>query len=243
MSQKTLKLQELGRRLVDREVVYCVSSLIDTLTKVAQFVPTGLRDEVDIDAEALYALSYRIDFDEAAEAHINDCEYIDDLISMAEHLDCLEQAQLAAGYDENNPPVETPADPDDPDSEDELCASFEDFFYMMKAADEEGPILDAVRKVIIENLPANHDEFCQEFDIDTDDYQSEVYEYWIVTKWLAQKLAERGEVTGEVCGLTVWGRTCTGQAISMDYVIQQIAAELWPEELKGDDDDAARVLD
>ena len=41
-----------------------------------------------------------------------------------------------------------------------------------------------------------------------------------------------GEVVGGVCGLTVWGRTCTGQAIALDYLWQQKAAEMWPEELE-----------
>jgi hypothetical protein len=63
-----------------------------------------------------------------------------------------------------------------------------------------------------------------------DPYQTEAYEHWIVTNWFARKLEEKGEI---VCrdfhGLTIWGRTTTGQAISMDYVIQQIYDELHAE--------------
>lgn len=58
-------------------------------------------------------------------------------------------------------------------------------------------------------------------------YQREIYEHWIVSDWLADKLAENGEkVDTDFAGLTVWARTTTGQAISMDSVIQKIVADL-----------------
>ena len=69
----------------------------------------------------------------------------------------------------------------------------------------------------------------EEYNLDAD--QTEVYEHWIVSNWLARRLEEKGRITGEFAGLTIWGRSTTGQMISMDYVIQQIAAELWAEEL------------
>lgn len=61
---------------------------------------------------------------------------------------------------------------------------------------------------------------------DEQDNPSEVYEHWIVSSWFAGKLKEQGESVGELFGLTIWGRTTTGQAISMDSVIQQIAANM-----------------
>jgi len=58
-------------------------------------------------------------------------------------------------------------------------------------------------------------------------YQWEVFEHWIVSDWLADRLAEKGEkVDKDFAGLTIWARTTTGQAISMDSVIQAIAADL-----------------
>lgn len=54
-------------------------------------------------------------------------------------------------------------------------------------------------------------------------YQWEIFEHWIVDQWLAEKLAEKGErVDMDFEGLCVWGRTCTGQAVSMDSVICEI---------------------
>lgn len=68
-------------------------------------------------------------------------------------------------------------------------------------------------------------ELCEENDIEP--YQREVFEHWIVSDWLADRLAEKGEkVDKDFAGLTVWARTTTGQGIASDWVIEQIAADL-----------------
>lgn len=68
-------------------------------------------------------------------------------------------------------------------------------------------------------------EACEANDLEP--YQWEVYEHWIVSDWLADKLEEAGEkVDRDFAGLTVWARTTTGQAISMDSVIERIHADL-----------------
>lgn len=69
-------------------------------------------------------------------------------------------------------------------------------------------------------------DLCNEFDIDLEPGEHEVYEHWIVSDWFAARLKERGETTGELFNLTLWGRCATGQAISMDTVIADIAAEM-----------------
>lgn len=57
---------------------------------------------------------------------------------------------------------------------------------------------------------------------------SEIFEHWIVSDWLAEKLEAKGEsVARDVAGLTVWGRSTTGQMIRMDHVIRTIAAEFF----------------
>lgn len=66
---------------------------------------------------------------------------------------------------------------------------------------------------------------CEDHNIEP--YQREVYEHWIVSNWLAEQLAERGEkVDTDFAGMTVWARTTTGQGIASDSVIEQIAADL-----------------
>jgi hypothetical protein len=56
---------------------------------------------------------------------------------------------------------------------------------------------------------------------------SEIYEHWLVSDWLAAKLEAKGEtVVRNLCGLTIWGRATTGQAIYIDGVIEAIARDL-----------------
>jgi len=61
---------------------------------------------------------------------------------------------------------------------------------------------------------------------DDQENPSEVYEHWAVSNFFARRLAEHGEVTGDLLDFKVWGRCCTGQAILLDYVVCAIAAEM-----------------
>lgn len=62
---------------------------------------------------------------------------------------------------------------------------------------------------------------------DEEDEYEEVFEHWIVSDWLADKLIAKGEtVVKDFHGLTIWGRCCTGQAILLDGVIREIYLEL-----------------
>lgn len=50
----------------------------------------------------------------------------------------------------------------------------------------------------------------------------EIFEWWLVSSWLGRKLLIEGEpIIDNGYGIW-WGRTTTGQAISMDYVINTI---------------------
>lgn len=81
---------------------------------------------------------------------------------------------------------------------------------------------DVIRELRREN---DFEEFCAQNDIEP--YQREVFEHWIVSDWLADKLAEKGEkVDEDFAGLTVWARTTTGQGIASDSVIEAIVADL-----------------
>lgn len=56
-----------------------------------------------------------------------------------------------------------------------------------------------------------------------DPHQREALEHWIVSNWLADKLEAQGEmILRDFMGLTIWGRTCSGQAILLDGVITTI---------------------
>jgi hypothetical protein len=66
---------------------------------------------------------------------------------------------------------------------------------------------------------------CDHYGIEP--YQREVFEHWIVSDWLADKLAEKGEkIDKDFAGMTIWARTTTGQGIASDSVIAAIVADL-----------------
>lgn len=99
--------------------------------------------------------------------------------------------------------------------------------------DEEGNVeVEAVEGSTLDELRAlahtaaeeqGYEEFCQEVGIDPD--RNEVFEHWIVSGWFARKLREKGHPVGELLGLTIWGRGTTGQAISVDGSILEIARD------------------
>lgn len=54
----------------------------------------------------------------------------------------------------------------------------------------------------------------------------EIYEWWVVSDWLAQQLEKHGEAMLINDFGTWWGRTCTGQSVFLDSVIEIIWDEI-----------------
>ena len=54
----------------------------------------------------------------------------------------------------------------------------------------------------------------------------EALQHWLVADWFADELKKKGEIVGEYAGLVIWGRTTCGQAISMDYVVQDVLKDV-----------------
>lgn len=104
------------------------------------------------------------------------------------------------------------------------CAEFlddNDVEHDAEASDAE------LHQAVLDHLESEVDgwsDFCRKHNIDPEIH--EALEHWIVTDWFARKLKEQGEATGELFGLTIWGRGCSGQAISLDGVIRTIAHEM-----------------
>lgn len=59
-------------------------------------------------------------------------------------------------------------------------------------------------------------------DNDEAERNKEIYEWWVVTDWLAGKLEQHDEPILRSDFETWWGRCCTGQAILLDSVIEKI---------------------
>lgn len=85
--------------------------------------------------------------------------------------------------------------------------------------------LDKVRAWCKQQIGDEAEAFCCEMCIETSEYESEVYEQWAVSDWLAYQLKKRGYRVVEIGNLYIWGRGTTGQSISIDGVIRQIVRE------------------
>jgi len=54
----------------------------------------------------------------------------------------------------------------------------------------------------------------------------EVFEWWIVSPYLASRLKNRNELIIDYGINKIWGRTTTGQSITLDWVIEDIYKQL-----------------
>lgn len=93
------------------------------------------------------------------------------------------------------------------------------------AVKDDEPIEDLRTAMILQIAENGEQQYCEDENLNP--YQIEIYEHWIVSKWLAEMLAEKGEkVDMDFDGLIIWGRPTTGQAISIDHVICKIYDEM-----------------
>lgn len=137
-----------------------------------------------------------------------------------------------------------------PDWYDKLMDAYIGPFDYEKTAREEGWIdidqyKDASSDFVDDNMPnfvllynmtevgdtsfaESWEELCEEQGLYAYEYAAEVYEHWVVSRFLAQKLESFGEkVIQDILGVgPIWCRCTTGQAILLDGVINEICSEL-----------------
>ena len=62
-------------------------------------------------------------------------------------------------------------------------------------------------------------------DAEEDPITQEVFQHWLVSDYLAERLEEIGApVARDVLGLNIWGRTECGQSLHYDHHLNQVAA-------------------
>jgi hypothetical protein len=190
------KIREKAKQLVRQNVTCCVSSLIYQITN-----PDG-----DVDVSTLctgLGLSYE-----------------DDIMPILEIKDWDEAADNHIRNDMDRDELREYLSDQDVEFVDD---EFE--FDIEKDTVEHVPT-EELRLLAIKAMEEQGaEEFCNENNIEPE--VSEVFEHWIVDSWFAGKLAERGHpIAHDFLGMTIWGRPTTGQSISMDGVVLEIAAEM-----------------
>ena len=66
----------------------------------------------------------------------------------------------------------------------------------------------------------------KEYDDEPEQEAQEIFDWWVVSGWLLDKLEAHGEPVLKTDYGDWWGRTCTGQAILLDSVIENIYKSL-----------------
>ena len=196
----------LASRLVEREVIYNVSLLMYGVSKLMWNTEFGAT--FDTDGENLSDLFSCPDYEEAAFQFIINVAEVAQLEEIADTHSSWDGVLASAG-------IPTQVDVN------EWLNTYPGYGRVMRMA-------------VFSTLTSHeaYRDICCKFDLEVTDL--EVFEHWIVSNYLAAKLTEYGEVVREFAGLTIWGRTTTGQMICMDCVIRQIASEIWEDELEGD---------
>jgi hypothetical protein len=84
-----------------------------------------------------------------------------------------------------------------------------------------------IRQTMLVAACFDHDIFEAEHIINREHLEAnnhEIYEWYVVSEWLARRLEAEGEAILRHAFGVWWGRTVTGQHIAMDTVIQRIIA-------------------
>ena len=210
-------------QFVDREVHYCVSHLITHLAKDcdSEYYDDILSVCVSNDYEtAAYDDGYRVEEDD--EGYYIWFKPLDKEPEQSKDIFANEELAWSACCQENDYPHKP---------EHSLCDWQTVEYNYDVIPDLAGGfrwIEKAEREQSEEQFDDELDAWCDCCEINgIDPEQNEAYEHWIVSKWLAEKLAAKGEmISQDIFGLTVWGRTCTGQAIMLDRVIAEIYQEM-----------------
>ncbi len=68
-------------------------------------------------------------------------------------------------------------------------------------------------------------EFDNSYDEENDEYY-EIFQYFIITDWLYEQLAEIGACVAEFKGFYIWGRCDFGQSMDMNSELKQVAKNI-----------------
>lgn len=235
------RLQRACEKYIHHEgVIYCVSSLIYELREVAEKLDDydtylALTGGVpDYEEAARYFIEFDADLDQLEEIS----EEWDSWSNVFEHA-CAKATSLLVpvtinyvGGDEkivwgvSEEAVRAQYLSDEPAGFSEDVEDASDDVSTNDWCEHNDGLEKHIREAVQDAVNSAPDEanqwVCREYDLEPD--YREVYEHWIVSRYLGAELEAQGESVEEYLGLNIWGRTTTGQSISMDGVIREIVS-------------------
>ena len=113
-------------------------------------------------------------------------------------------------------------------SDGEFIGDYDDLQEKITEVEDKRDNLEALKadgaKDIEGQITALEDDLREMDEPDTE--ASEIFEWWLISDYMARKLKEKGQVIWEEYGCTWWGRQTTGQGILLDHVISMIAEDM-----------------
>ncbi len=201
--------QKVCGRLVDREVLACLSSLVDRMSQSEEFM-----DEIMVAAYSSPDIPVCL---EAAVGDLCPEECREVLAEVMEN--CMEFLAVPEGCEDLRDSllvyIDLDTDTDDAEQKEEERSTRD------RTEDWREFLLMNMRDMSYDELKG-----LTMLDIDWSENIREPLEHWLVSGWLGSKLEEKDELVYDLYGLTVWGRTCSGQAIKMDGVIKEVARDM-----------------
>lgn len=107
------------------------------------------------------------------------------------------------------------------------CMDLDECVEYLESEPSEGETLEDLRKAVWEYVEKYDEVESFAYVNDIEPHMIEALEHYIVTRWFANKLEEKGEmIIKDFMGFDIWGRQCSGQAILLDSVISEIASDM-----------------
>jgi hypothetical protein len=76
---------------------------------------------------------------------------------------------------------------------------------------------------LVEYASENDDYLEFDFIVDENDEYKEIYQYFIISEWLYDRLDSIGGCIAQFKGLYIWGKTDFGQSMQMNHELKTIA--------------------
>jgi hypothetical protein len=187
----------LAERYAENEILAVQSSLIDDLMKHANDGSDDIHEAFQYD-ELTNLYPDPDDWD------ADDCrEWLDD-----HGHDQPDRPMVSCAECKGLGEIQPDADADNPEPEALDCVHCKGTGEVADPdADENDDYLDELRQAVRDNGEA-----------------AEVYEWWLISRWLCDELKSIGEVVLDNGYGRWWGRTCSGQQLIMDGTLQKVAA-------------------
>jgi hypothetical protein len=195
--RRAIRIEELAEIYQDRDILHCDSCLVDDLLKA------GMSGELSGE------MAREWDYDSVANRTVDSSDW-----TVEQCWEWLEDK----GIDKPDP--------------DPWALSREAMVELLTDASidcRDNETIETLRLALLANMDDETIDGLKDYrDAVSDnacEHEAEIYEWWRVTNWLADKLKGIGECVLDNAYGTWWGRCCTGQQYIMDGVLQRVAEQ------------------